>query len=549
MKLKGHATIELTDINTGEKVVHEDDNIITNAIKNLLGFQGMFNCTGGSNAVSYNTAELYSPLRRLTNGLLLFDSMIEEDVETVYPPAGVSLVGCASGISYNGANAMAGSYNKQESGKIDGGYKHVWDFGTSQANGQIACACLTTMAGGKITSGSFPLATDYMYKTGDGTDTVEEILFKSNNNEVYVTKCETQQNSNHQTAQAILFLDGKRNRILKASSEYYFYPYYDNTSDQKYFQKSIFYNKAIDIDIERLGVTSFSIFDSPKGDAMLRTLPYGELVQETVHVEMPDGLKAKITDDMLNNTGRYFALSSSCDDNYIYFAIKLATTSNSNYVVEKNEKFYVWKINVETFESSYFEVTNTTNEAIWFQSGSYYGLSDYNGETAIAMFDDYLLCAGYSSKKVYCLKLTDNTDVAEVKMPDGSSFLANESYCLGFVIYQSGAGKVSLSTQPMTNTNGYFVIDPVLKIATYKNIQTSYMWQAGAYYYNYTRKVMHIAGTILLTYVFADNFYCKLSPFIDPALLITINNLSSPVLKTASQTMKVTYTLTQVVEE
>ena len=100
----------------------------------------------------------------------------------------------------------------------------------------------------------------------------------------------------------------------------------------------------------------------------------------------------------------------------------------------------------------------------------------------------------------------------------------------------------------MTNTNGYFVIDPVLKIATYKNIQTSHMWQAGAYY-NYIRKVMHIAGTILLTYVYAENSWCRLVPFIDPALLVTINNLSSPVLKTASQTMKVTYTLTQVVEE
>ena len=37
MSLKGHTVIELTDVNTGEKEIHEDDNMITNAIKQLLG--------------------------------------------------------------------------------------------------------------------------------------------------------------------------------------------------------------------------------------------------------------------------------------------------------------------------------------------------------------------------------------------------------------------------------------------------------------------------------------------------------------------------------
>lgn len=547
MRLKGHATIELTDVNTGEKIVHEDDNMITNAIANLLGFSGVFNNNSGGYSALYKPTDKFSPLKRLTGGLLLFDSQLDEDPDLIYSPAGVSLVGCASGISYNGANTMAGSYNKSESGKIDGGYKHVWDFGTSQANGQIACACLTTMSGGKTTSGSYPFSTDYTYKSGDSTDVVEEVLFTGQRNDVYMSKCEDETYPSYNTSNAILFLDGKRNRLLKATSIYWGRAYYsNNTKEQEYFQKSIFFNKAIDIVIERLGATTFSIFDSPSNQRLAQSEAYDERTIETVHVEMPEGLKAVITDDMINNYGRYFGVSTSCDENFIYIAIKLATTSTSNYVIEKNGKFYVWKINVETFESTYFEVTNTTNEQIRFQSSRMSGLMTYDCVTEICMFDDWLLCSGYSSKKVYCINLNDNTDVAEIKYPNGSDFLANASYFLGICIYQKG--RMILHTNGSAAANFLNIVDPVTKIVSCKNINPSYFWEAGAYY-NYTRKVMPIAGTIFLAYFYADSSHCRLTSFIDPALLITINNLSSPVLKTESQTMKVTYTLTQVVDE
>lgn len=550
MKLKGHTTIELTDVNTGEKVVHEDDNIITNAIKKLMGFTGVFNVSGGMSATIKGINDFYSPLRRLTGGLLLFDSIIEENPETIYPPAGVSLVGCASGISYNGANVMAGSYNKQESGKIDGGYKHVWDFGTSQGNGQIACACLTTMAGGKVTPGSFPFSSDYKFKSGDSTDTVDEITFKNSTNNVYMTKCKEETYPSSSTLTSILFLDGKNNRLLKTPSMHWSRCYYNNNStEQSYFQESLFYRKAIDIIVERLGVSTFSIFDSPATQAYMQRAAYDSKAIETVTVEMPDGLKALITDDMINNYRRYFGCSLSSDDNSIYIAIKLGSTS-ANYIIEKNAKFYVWKINAETFESTYFEVTNTTNEQIQFvnkeQTGR--GGMSINGYTDICIFDDYLFCYGYASKKVYCINLNDNTDVSEVKFPDGSNFLiTSTSYGFGCFYYQNG--KMCVTLNGTYSQAYYFVVDPVTKLATYKNIDTTQLWTYPNYSSGATR-LMQIAGTHFQAYLdSSSNSYASLVPFIDPALLITINNLASPVLKTASQTMKVTYTLTQVVEE
>jgi hypothetical protein len=41
----------------------------------------------------------------------------------------------------------------------------------------------------------------------------------------------------------------------------------------------------------------------------------------------------------------------------------------------------------------------------------------------------------------------------------------------------------------------------------------------------------------------SDNNLLKL--WLDPTLLVTINNLETPVQKTSAQTMKVTYVLTQ----
>ena len=536
MKLKGHTTIELTDVNTGKKEVHEDDNLITNAISEILGYHGScFLCSSydvfGSNDITY-----FSPLLKLTGGLLLFDSAIEENPATLRAPAGVSLVGCASGISYNGANTMAGSYNKEESGKVDNGYKHVWDFGTSQANGQIACACLTTCAGGKITPGSFPFSNDYMFKVGASSDISCETLFTSSKGQKFLTKCYGQSSIDDYTIDSYLFADAKRNIIIKAKNPYWFY--LTNASGlQK--EQSIFYNKAIDLDIERLGFSTYSIFDTQIGSTSLTsTTPYGLSVKETVHVEMPANLKSKIVDPAPN---KYYGLCACCDEKYIYLVITLPERSYPDYYVFENEKIYIWKINTENFESTCIEVSNTVGEKIRADKTQQRGLASTSGNSDFIVFDDYLLCRG-ESKKTYCISLSDNTNISTVKQPDGSLLTNNNSFYASF--YLCGEGKVCFSFS--TSNVGYmYVFDPVLKIVKYKNIDQSRLCGMVSSYGERYVKVMCIANShYLLTFRSSSINNCFMELFFDPTLLVTINNLSSPVLKTASQTMKVTYTLT-----
>lgn len=536
MSLKGHTVIELTDVNTGEKEIHEDDNMITNAIKQLLGYNGHV-CISTRQSLSYGAASKYSELLRLTGGLFLFDTELEENVDKYYPPAGVRLVGFGSGVSYTGHNLQAGSYNQQESGPTENGYRHVWDFNTNQANGQIACACLSTRSGGKITTGGDEYYSDYAYQVGISSDIKEEINFGEVQRSYYGTRLTgTDSNNAYLNANSVLYTDGRKNRYIRALSDYWFYNYYtSSTGDIDTFKKSIFYNKGIDLGIYRYSVNDFSIFDSKYDGNSDET--YEDGLIETVHVEMPSELKSLITDDMINNTYKRFKVCTSCDENFIYIMITLPTDfDNSNYL-SANKNVYVWKIDVNTFESSMVKVTNTTGESIWFyQSGP------DSASLNSFILDNYFICIGNTSSKMYIIELSDNTRVKVVKNFDDTDFIYTSGTPRTMLLSYAHNGKLIFSK---TNTSRFWhVLDPVLGIIQYKNIQVKEIIN---YNINSDRlqRCFKLYGTPFLIFVDYSSSLATLYAAVDLSLLITINNLTSPVTKTASQTMKVTYTLTK----
>ena len=534
MSLKGHTVIELTDVNTGEKEIHEDDNMITNAIKQLLGYNGHV-CISTRQSLSYGTTSKYSELLRLTGGLLLFDTELEENVDKYYPPAGVRLVGFGSGISYAGNNLQAGSYNQQESGPTENGYRHVWDFNTNQANGQIACACLTTRSGGKITTGGDEYYSDYAYQVGVNADIKDEINFRAAQQSYYGTRLTgTDSNDAYFNANSVLYTDGRKNRYIRALSDYWFYNYYtSSTGDIDKFKKSIFYNKGIDLGIYRYSVNDFSIFDSRYNGNSDET--YEDGLIETVHVEMPSELKSLITDDMINNTYKRFKICTSCDENFIYIMITLPTDFDSANYLSANKNVYVWKIDVNTFESSMVKVTNTTGEPIWFHQS---GQSSISPSSFI--LDNYFICTGNTSGKMYIIELSDNTRVKVVKKFDDTDFTYGSSSSRFMFIPYAHNGKLIFS--PSDGSSFWYVLDPVLGKIQYKNIKQKEVFSS-----NRLSRCFKLYGTPFLIFVDWNNgSLATLYTAVDLSLLITINNLASPVTKTASQTMKVTYTLTKV---
>lgn len=147
--LKGKTTIELTDVNTGEKKVYEDHNMVTNFAKYL--FRNVGNFCDPTVFFSSNSNTNYYPYRKnMLGGLLLFDSEIDpKNGETIFAPTGASMAGCAS-YDATSTNDVRGSYNSSESyyNSQEKSMKYVYDFATNQANGTIKSVCLTSMQGG-----------------------------------------------------------------------------------------------------------------------------------------------------------------------------------------------------------------------------------------------------------------------------------------------------------------------------------------------------------------------------------------------------------------
>ena len=152
MGIKGRTIFELTDVNTGEVERYEDTNMVTNALQYYLETYGMFT----NNILANDDIRKKRLWKNLVGGLFLFDKNIEENVENTFMPAGVSMIGNGSiDISNSGDVTELGSYNATESGlQDDGSIKFVYDFSTQQANGKIACACLTSASGGYIGMGN-----------------------------------------------------------------------------------------------------------------------------------------------------------------------------------------------------------------------------------------------------------------------------------------------------------------------------------------------------------------------------------------------------------
>ena len=95
--LKGNAVIELTDVNTGEKEIYEDNNMVTEALSDIFNtnIKGMlYNNTYFNNQVGDGWM---LPIKdNLMGGILLYQNPIEERADNVYASLDNPIVGYAS---------------------------------------------------------------------------------------------------------------------------------------------------------------------------------------------------------------------------------------------------------------------------------------------------------------------------------------------------------------------------------------------------------------------------------------------------------------------
>lgn len=148
MKIKGRTIIELTDVRTGKVQRFEDNNAFMDSnIEQKFRNFGIFQTSVLENFAS-------TPLwQKLCGGLLLLDSVVDSNANFV--ALGQKMTGRGYyGSSNNGSPVSLGSWNATESAVSSNAVQMVYDFTTSQGNGDIKAVCLTSDYCGRIGLGN-----------------------------------------------------------------------------------------------------------------------------------------------------------------------------------------------------------------------------------------------------------------------------------------------------------------------------------------------------------------------------------------------------------
>ena len=307
--IKGTMKIELTDVHTGETQTVLEHNMVTNALREIFKPLGLVKSPG-------NAMNSWAPYyQKLLGGILLFDTNIEENAANLYPPASAKLIGCgAYGLQNNTTGTYRGGYNQTESElNLQNRYmKYVYDFATSQANGTIACVCLTHLNGGFTSYGS------------------ENAVF---------------------TNSYPLAL-----RVDDGQLQYVYTNYTGATTGDKYSGMSIGTTQCLfAIDRER-DIAYYFCIDNATTVRIIKRRAY---LQSVSVLENPYNQKALIEEtDVSIGTAlatNYIAYNFDTADNALY-----VFTSSAHYI-KPNETFMVTKIDFNTWAVHQFSMTNTTD--------------------------------------------------------------------------------------------------------------------------------------------------------------------------------------------
>ena len=493
MRITGKTKIELTDVNTGVVETFEDKNMLTNAMGNFFNHFGVFGNYPENDSDINNT----QPHEWLTGGLMLFEQPIAENVDTVYMPAGnVMVANGARGISNSGDKATnLGSFNSVESSKsVDGNrvtITYVYDFLTSQGNGTISCACLTSKAGGYMGMGNV---------SGRLRD------FKANM-ESY------QSGSNGNSKKPALAF----NNYSYAPYNCLAYPVYDEdamyiVNPQSVYLASSSYTaqvavhwsktKKIKVNKMRAGFKTIGLLDGG-------TLSHSK---QEWDIDIPQDILT-----YMGTSTSYANVFSEPSSRTIYIIFC------KTYDVEAGASFYVMKID-RNMNATAHRITNNTGFKLYIgDNGS------SSGYRRVVFDGENMYMWAYKSSSTYQLfkiKITDSTQVFGTKA-NSTSYVAIFSLASGLI----GIEGDFISSYDYYNAQIYDTITDEVK---YTNGYGSSL-----------RRLTPFAdksGVYIEEYMSSNDVIYKVKK--EPRYLATINNLASPITKTAEKNMKITYTLT-----
>lgn len=490
--MKGHTKIELKDVNTGEVKVVEEDNMVTSALKRLLFVNPLL-----ANPVANNNSTI---IGNLIGGILLFEDSIDEKINTCCVPAGNKMTARGVyGLSYSGVVTECGSFNVNESGfQEDGSVRLVYDFNSSQGNGQISCVSLTSKSGGKMGIGDNIENVD--------SQTISDIEFNKYG--------EIKINISYPNFNLAL-LSSVNNIAVYFTKDY-----------------QVTVTRAVEFKVYDAPISSTSVFDKSDYSSFksnLNGLPTERLIK-TFSVELPEKVLS------------CFRTSGTSDiyrGGYVpYFfdgKIRIIIGPHSKNIAPKGVA-YLCIIDPITETIVVKDIVNNSLGSMALSGDKYISTSygyEFDWASQVAVTQKYLIAPIFvdGGWKLYRINIVDNTDIVD----------------LGFTKFTENSNTIpSIYFRFITDEfvyffygNSNFVINVLAGEVKRANVNL-------IVYNSYTQHSSQVHGNDLLlvnSWMYRSSSGNEL--YAHPVPLITINNLSEPVVKTASQTMKVTYTISE----
>ncbi|MEG0918220.1 MAG: hypothetical protein RSF68_14520 [Myroides sp.] len=473
--LKGKSVIELRNAETGKiEQVIEDENMVTNAVSNLMNVPNIFGKYEEDSIV--NPIKVLSPIyKNCFGGLLLFEKNIQENVNAIFPPLDNVNVAHAAG-GYSGLDKTRGTLNVSESKEINGGkgYRFVWDFATDRANGTIRCVSLTSYSGGTIGLNSENINND----DGDKCDLV------------------TAYSSGEPLSKPVC------NRVLSSGLRAYRTKMYPDR-DYITFIGSLPSNKLL-FSINKQG--------SSGGKSSLDILV--TTIDPQIHLLNSVSKKEEIK--TINSTKKF--------------------TKNSHINLINNEIQSVYVTGINTFDL----VTIAPNDLIIKQEVSF-SVQDAKFETAnyegSCLFNGYFYISGSERGTFYKIKYEDLSNYTLIKM-DSPQYLSPNVVC-GLLMFSCG-------TSANTDYPSYIYNNGNTCKTRIPRGSSSDSSLSMKFYSDDRIKPPYVLGGYSQAGDWGGNGNAEVMVGVFAPYLGTINNLTTPVVKNETQTMKVTYEITEV---
>ena len=224
------------------------------------------------------------------------------------------------------------------------------------------------------------------------------------------------------------------------------------------------------------------------------------------------------------------------DNKLIVFPYSLKTALAPNATLP-----YVEIDLLDNYKVTNCSMTNTTNQPLNLRG---YDISNnYGARYGLYISNDHILMIGGTGAdaRMYVINRTDNAKVVKVKI-DGEDFVPynlNYQNSLHFCpkIINNNTAVVAFGVFRSFEPYDMYIIDLTTGVAKKCNTVAN----------SDNARVIKIYRPIMTdgAIVYDSDSFVGCAPKLNPFILTTKNNLDEPVVKTASQTMKITYTLTE----